>query len=314
MAQIKEFMSGSSATQEPEQEAADTGAPVRRRPAKKDSKIGEIITAKQPADSTDIVADAVEEPVVETPTETPTKAEEAPVEIVADATPETPIVEPVAEVETVAEAPAESESAPTTTAAGGGLHDRLSGSNPEEPIEPIEPEAEIIEPAAPAPVEPAKPTKPNTSAAPSSPLGAWANRPPMAPRRPGSGKKMQDLDQTSKAGGGKQEKPKRRAGANIRLAAMPEVKQPTSTAPVGEKVQKPDIALPQDAIKSVKAGGAAPLDHLTQAAKGKGKRKGKAGEVLGEMPGAKKAATTPARRGRGEMTDGRMGRSAKSFA
>lgn len=304
MAQIKEFMSGSSASPEPEQEAADTGAPIRRRPVKKDTKIGEIVTAKPSDESTDVVADAAVEPVVETPVETV----EAPAEVVADAIPETPVAEPVAEptaptISTpAATPPAVSAEAPS----GGGLHSRLSsGSEPEQPEQSEDPETEVE--SASAPVEPAKPTKPDTAAAPTSPLGAWANRPPMAPRRPGSGsKKMQDLDQTSKSGGGKQEKPKRRAGANIRLAAMPEVKQPTASAPVGEKVQKPDIALPQDAIKNVKAGGSAPLDHLTQAAKGKGKGKRK-GEVLGEMPGAKKTTATPARRGRGEMTDGRMG-------
>ena len=56
---------------------------------------------------------------------------------------------------------------------------------------------------------------------------------------------------------------------------MPEVKQPTAKASgPGEKVQKPDIALPQDAITQIQRGGSAPLEHLTKSAK-KGKKKGK---------------------------------------
>ena len=83
---------------------------------------------------------------------------------------------------------------------------------------------------------------------------------------------------------------------------MPDVKQPTaSQANTGEKVQKPDIALPQDAIKSVKAGGgAAPLEHLTKSkakAKRKGKGDGTSGEIIGEMPGRKSAANTRRERG-----------------
>ncbi|MEL7499190.1 MAG: translation initiation factor IF-2 [Planctomycetota bacterium] len=284
MAVVKQFMAGSTATKEPEPAAPDAGAPVRPRAASSKRKIGEIETPKRDPGTETEPAD---EPVVDDP-------------LVVEA-----VEEPVATapVEEVAE-PAQTETPAqqvTSQPAGSGLHARLKGTS---------------QPAKPEPVDeaPPAPTKPDTSAAPSSPLGAWANRPPMAPRRPGnSGKRqLRDLDQAAKSGsGGKQDKPKKRGGANIRLAAMPEVKQPAPTAgTTGEKVQKPDIALPQDAIKSVKAGGgAAPLEHLTKSAKSGKKRKGKPGEseeVLGEMPGR----TTNSRRERERLRnepDNRVG-------
>ena len=81
---------------------------------------------------------------------------------------------------------------------------------------------------------------------------------------------------------------------------MPEVKQPTAAATGStEKVQKPDIALPQDAINQIqRGGGAAPLEHLTKSAK-KAKKKGKAGEkegatgeVFGDMPSKVRRSST----------------------
>ena len=64
---------------------------------------------------------------------------------------------------------------------------------------------------------------------------------------------------------------------------MPEVQQPKPKKETGEKVQKPDIALPQDAIKKAKyGGGAAPLQQFTDTNKSKrDKRKGKPGQPTG---------------------------------
>lgn len=62
----------------------------------------------------------------------------------------------------------------------------------------------------------------------------------------------------------------KKPGINIKMAAMPEVKQPKASEKPKEKVQKPDIALPQEAIrdamrKQAKSGGAAPLQDFTKA-------------------------------------------------
>ena len=121
---------------------------------------------------------------------------------------------------------------------------------------------------------------------------------PMAPRAPmrsplfSRGQKaVRDLDsrpQKSDAGDEKK-RPVKKRGITANVAKMPEVKQPDSASlPKGEKVQKPDIALPQDAINQIQRGGAAPLEHLTKSAK-KGKKKGKGGDgksddIVGEMP------------------------------
>ena len=115
-------------------------------------------------------------------------------------------------------------------------------------------------------------------------------------------KVVRDLDsrpQKSDAGEDKK-RPVKKRGITANVAKMPEVKQPSSasTAP-GEKVQKPDIALPQDAINQIqRGGGAAPLEHLTKSAK-KGKKKGKGSgadgkqdEVFGEMPSKVRRSST----------------------
>ena len=271
-------MAGSSATTEAPAEP-QAGAPVRPRTTTSKKKIGEITS--------------------------PVREVEAPIaEETAD--------EQVAAVETADEAPVVTE-APAPAAdpalaadpapARSGLHSRLKGGG--------EGEAVAKAPVKPAPVKPVAPTPPSKSTTPRSPL---TNR-GMSPRRPGVApprrRQLRNLDQTSKSSDSpKVDRPKKKAGANIRLAAMPDVKQPSaSQANSGEKVQKPDIALPQDAIQSVKAGGgAAPLEHLTKSkakAKRKGKGDGKEGEVIGEMPGRK---TTNVRRERGNMMGSRPSR------
>jgi len=90
-------------------------------------------------------------------------------------------------------------------------------------------------------------------------------------------KTVRDLDSRPKRGAddAKKDRPVKKRAVTANIAAMPEVKQPTAkTTKPGEKVQKPDIALPQDAISQIQRGGSAPLEHLTKSAK-KGKKKGK---------------------------------------
>ena len=101
----------------------------------------------------------------------------------------------------------------------------------------------------------------------------------------------------------KEPRPKK-SGLNVKLAAMPDVEQPAA-APVKpkEKVQKPDIALPQDAIAKARSG-AAPLEQFTKSSKTKPKKKGRGldvpdkASILGDMPvlGGKRGK-------RGERTD-----------
>ena len=271
ISQIKAFMAGSSATTEAPAEP-EMGAPVRPRSTGSKKKIGEIASPAREVEAPPIVEETVDEEVA--------AVEEAPVEATSE------------------------EAAPSVadpTPARSGLHSRLKGGGDEETVT----KAPAKTPAKP----PAAPTPPSKSTTPRSPL---TNR-GMSPRRPGVApprRQLRNLDQTNKSSDGpKADRPKKKTGANIRLAAMPDVKQPSAnTANAGEKVQKPDIALPQDAIKSVKAGGgAAPLEHLTKSkakAKRKGKGDGKDGEVIGEMPGRK----TNVRRERGNMMGSRPSR------
>ena len=147
--------------------------------------------------------------------------------------------------------------------------------------------------AAPAPPAPTGPTRraPAADDRPKAPLA------PTPPRRSGANRQpLRNLDQPTGGGGSSSEKKdgRRKGQANIRVAAMPEVKQPTASAKnTGEKVQKPDIALPQDAIKSAKSGGGiAPLEHLTNSKKkkGKGKGDGTAGGEDGKRPSSVRRA------------------------
>ncbi len=174
-------------------------------------------------------------------------------------------------------------------------------SAPEEPA----PQPEVAEPApvAEAPAEPPAATPAATEKPVRTDVGGVLsklrrNKPEtdassMAPRRPDASRRagvVRDLDQRGKGkqdDAGKRETVKRKSGLNVKIAAMPEVKQPTKSAEPKEKVQKPDIALPQDAIAKARTG-AAPLEQFTKSSKAKAKKKGKgkeAGEgVIGEMP------------------------------
>lgn len=185
--------------------------------------------------------------------------------------------EPTAEPETpeTVETPVAKEPEPAKPAPrrSGGLLSRIRGGK-----------SKAAEPAAPA-----APENTATPAAPSSPAAAPGApvqpRNTISPRRPGviPRRPLRNLDQGTKEADdqAKKEGTKKKTGSNIRLAAMPEVKQPAGEKKTGEKVQKPDIALPQDAIKSaLKGGGVAPLEHLTKS-KSKKKKGGKA-DVAGD--------------------------------
>ena len=286
ISQIKAFMAGSSAAPEAPAEP-EAGAPVRPRSTNVKKKIGEI---EAPVRETPAVSEA---PAAEDVDVADNQIEEA-----------TAAVEPAAPIETPAAPVESSDPTPVADSAPGssGLHSRLKGNSESEPTE---------KPTKPAATKPAAPTPPSKSTTPRSPL---TNRSGMSSRRPGVApprRQLRNLDQTNKSSNSpKADRPKKKAGANIRVAAMPDVKQPSAAANTGEKVQKPDIALPQDAIKSVKAGGgAAPLEHLTKS-KAKSKRKGKGDgsddKVLGEMPG--RGASSASRRERGNLMGARPSR------
>ncbi|MFK7766297.1 MAG: translation initiation factor IF-2 [Mariniblastus sp.] len=292
---IKEFLSGGAA--KPAEPEVDTGAPVRPAPTSTKKKIGEIVTP---------VSKAVEETVVEEEVVEETIVDEQPVEeqLVEEAVADTPEAVKAPEVIETPEVP-KAPSAPEPAAAetppeveapapkrGAGLLGRLKGKKP---------------PAAPV----KKPTTSKAAASGSAPIEQMKKAPvrPMSPsRRPGviPRKPLKNLDQgpSSSSSSAKKDSPKKKAGSNIRVTAMPEVRQPKpGAADKGEKVQKPDIALPQDAIKSVKAGGVAPLEHLTKSKK-KGKKGGKPGEeTTTDEAGKRGSGASTTRRERGSARD-----------
>ena len=144
--------------------------------------------------------------------------------------------------------------------------------------------------------EPAKPTRPTRKKPTPSDRPAPLQRPLMErpTRENGGNRPLRDLSggKTSpKSNGDKPVKRPRPGGNVIRVAAMPEVKQPTgNSGNTGEKVQRPDIALgKKDAAKARKQEGrAAPLDQFNKQNQesGKKRRGGRTGgpDVLGEMP------------------------------
>lgn len=111
----------------------------------------------------------------------------------------------------------------------------------------------------------------------SSPLGSRLGMDPMRRKAPLGGRQgpMRNLD--SRRGGnenrddGKNREPRKKSGPRlptVNFAAMPEVKQPKQTVKKPtEKVIKPDMALPTEAIRQVKQqgtkGGTSPLKQFT---------------------------------------------------
>ena len=199
-----------------------------------------------------------------------------------------------------------------------------------EAIRPVGPVRSLVGPsnkAAPEAPTPEVPTAPSTpESPPTTPVQSTPAQPTpaaienTAPVRNDRllGRKdagVRDLNQRKKSSKDdkkpEKEKQKKRTGLNVKLAQMPKVKQPDpiSSGPM-EKVQKPDIALPQDAIAKARSG-AAPLEHLTRQKTDKPRKKGKpqaktgtgAPQIFGQMP----SSTTSDRRGRRDKEKGKGG-------
>ncbi len=176
--------------------------------------------------------------------------------------------------------------------------DKLSArsklSRPTEITRPKPAAEPVVEPATEEPA--AEPAAPPTVAADSSTSKLPGRPAPTRPLTTGrGGGEVRNLNQKPKGN-----KPKsgsrepKKPGVNIKLAAMPEVKQPTANSGPKEKVQKPDIALPQEAIrdamrKKAKSGSSAPLQDFTKAKAPKTNKKGGAAAA-----GAAGAASAPA--------------------
>jgi translation initiation factor IF-2 len=281
VAVVKAFLdSGSAAAPKVEEEPA-----VLRPPARTiDTRVPEIKAPRPAAVQEEPVApvEAADEPTeeVEQPAaELPPVVEET-VETVAESEPPQVVEKPVDEVvepnaEPAAETPkpaAATESAAAEPAAAkepapepkrskvGGLLDRLRGATKKTAAEKTQANTE-------ARVEKETRRKPPATSRANAPVS------PLAPRRNAGAKPLRNLDEQRKGSDDSKKAPARnKRSANFNIAAMPEVKQPTASAPT-EKVQKPDIALPQDARRTIQAGGTAPLEEFS--AKRKDKKKGR---------------------------------------
>ena len=157
------------------------------------------------------------------------------------------------------------------------------------PAAPVAPVAKAAPPAPEPPAPPAAPAPPAVPAAPptvsahgktfSTPAPTTPSTAPHAPRRDdpfgpgrrsairvlgGGGKKKE-----AEGDGGKPAKPaeKEKRGPVIRVASMPEVKQPQPVAKSSEPVaQKPIIRISSDILTAKKGGGAAPLKQAAEKA------------------------------------------------
>src|SRR5437870_8719666 len=89
-------------------------------------------------------------------------------------------------------------------------------------------------------------------------------------------------------------KPPERRGPGVRFAAMPEVKQPSTTAKSAEeRVQKPILKLPSDVLKGKSGTGrVAPLQALAEKVDRERKQKDTEGK-LGVLAGAEGRAGGP---------------------
>lgn len=162
-----------------------------------------------------------------------------------------------------------------------------------------------------APAKPAPPAEPT--------------RQPAAPIRESGSRaagSVRDLNRKTQAGEGaprpvSRDTPKPRE-VKIRVAAMPEVQQPKASAAPTEKVQKPDIALPQEAIrdamkKKASSGSSAPLQDFTKTRTprpaGRGGKPEAGREADGPMPAGPLSGRRKNKRSRdqGKGVDSEMG-------
>ena len=168
------------------------------------------------------------------------------------------------------------------------------------------------EPAAPEPT-------PEVVAAPAVEEKGKEKVEPPKPERPAV-REQRVIRELDRPGPAKSTKPKPREPKKptVRVAQMPNVKQPSaSKTQSNEKVQKPDIALPQDAIRRAKSG-AAPLQQFTDSKKSKDSKDRKKGKgftpapqnnahILGEMPSKGKDKKRRGERGKGSSDEIEMG-------
>ena len=268
---VKAFMSsGAVETATAEEEPA----PLRPQAQSIDTRVPEI-KSSAPVES---VAEEPDE-IVETEdvAEEETAANEA-VEAAATEDVVEPTAEEVQEPEdpaspAVAEEDAATDGPPKKGMASkvGGLLERLRGATKKTAVKSTQANTESRKANE-------RQRAPAASASPSE------SAPVLPPRRDNNANKpLRNLDgptQRGDKGEGSPRKPGgRKKSANFSIAAMPEVKQPTRATST-EKVQKPDIALPQEARKKIEAGGGtAPLEDFTKSRRKDKKKGGRADET-----------------------------------
>jgi translation initiation factor IF-2 len=278
--------------------AEEEPAPLRPPAKTIDSRVPEI---KSPAPSMPVA----EEPPVEEETEEPVFVEE-----------EGEAVEQ-SETAAVEEVPASVDPPPVVE------EPQAKSEPPSDPEPPVEP---VVE----APPKKKKPsildklrqrtkktaataTQANTeSREKKAPRRPTATSPLAPPRRDNNAAKpLRNLDGPARSDnkdGAARKAPGKKKTANFNIAAMPEVKQPTGAAPT-EKVQKPDIALPQEARKKIQAGQAAPLEDFTKSRRKDSKKKGRGVEDATDANARKKRVNS--RFGNSPLGNRRMGRSSR---
>ena len=251
----------------PPAKSIDTRVPEIKATASPTELVEEIVEEEVSVE--EVVPDEEPAPVEEVAAESPVEeaVEEAPVEaepVVDEIVPE-PVVEPEPELEP------EPEPAPVKKKAS--ILDRLRRATKKTAAETTIANTESRE---------SKRTK-------------TRKRPPAdvvaAPRRDNNADKpLRNLDGGGGAkSDGQKRVPGKKKAANFNIAAMPEIKQPSRVAPT-EKVQKPDIALPQEARRKIEAGqGTAPLEDFTKARR-KDKKKGR--EEIAADDAARRTRTT----------------------
>ncbi len=243
----------------PESEPVTEEVVAEKTPVEQASKQAQDPVAAQSLPTVEappaVESPAVESPPVEEPVAEVAPAEQEPVAVppaepVAKQAPAEPAPEPKPEVA--------EEEVEKPTSKVGGLLDRLRGATKKTAAKKTEENIQSNQQQQAAPARRSSP-------------------PPLAPRSKGR-KELRNLDNRPQRSGEEAPRkgaPKRRT-ANFNIAAMPDVKQPTAPVDTGEKVQKPDIALPEGARKTIQAGGTAPLEDFTKS-KRKDKKKGRGG-------------------------------------
>lgn len=218
-----------------------------------------------------------------------------------------PIMAPLPGPATAAPEPAGAKSG----ADGPGEGEGGEGVPPQEdaPEDPPRKSAAAGAPLAPGPlVSPLSGRRAGSDSSHRSPLQSPLTRPTRDLRQP-----LRDLADVSarRKPAGDDERPRERtptrrpSSINVSIAAMPEVKQPRPGSKTAERVQKPDIALPQDAILQAKAGGMAPLEQFARQSRDKAaakkKEKPRVGDAVDPAAAGRDAAAlrAKARRGKG---------------